>query len=56
MYIDDVFRYMTHIFFMYRCNSHIDIAGEMDDMLSFSVVSSGGKVLCGQTVKTKHSW
>lgn len=55
MYIDDVFRYTTHIFFMYRCNSLIDFGGEMNDMLSFSVVSSGEKVLCGRTVKTKHS-
>lgn len=55
MYIDGVSRYMTHIFFMYRCNSLIDFGGKMADMLSFSVVSSGEKVLCGQAVKTKHS-
>lgn len=44
MYIDDVFRYMTHIFFMYRLNSLIDFGGETNDMLRFSVVSSGDKV------------
>jgi len=45
MYINDVFRYMKHIFFMYRCNSLIGFGGEMNDMLSVSVrtvVSSGG--------------
>lgn len=41
MYIDDVFRYMKHIFFMYRCNSLIGFGGEMNDMLSVSVVSGG---------------
>lgn len=39
MYIDDVFRYMKHIFLMYRCNSPIGFGGEMNDMLSVSVVS-----------------
>lgn len=48
MYINDVFRYMKHIFFMYRCNSLIGFGGEMNDMLSVSVrtvVSSGETVL-----------
>lgn len=40
---------------MYRCNSLISFGGEMNDMLSVSVVS-GGKRFCGQTVRTKHSW
>ena len=39
MYIDDVFRYMKHIFLMYRSNSLIGFGGEMNDMLSVSVVS-----------------
>lgn len=41
MYIADVFQYMKHIFFMYRCNSRIGFGEEMNDMLSVSVVSSG---------------
>lgn len=32
MYINDVFRYMKHIFFMYRCNSLIGFGGEMNDV------------------------
>lgn len=46
---NDVFRYMKHIFFMYRCNSVIGFGGQMIDILSVSVVS--GVEICGQTVK-----
>lgn len=45
----DVFRYMKHIFFMYRCNSLIGFGGQINDMLSVSVVS--GVAICRQTVK-----
>lgn len=55
MYINDVFRYMKHIFFMYRCNSLIGFGGEMNDMLSVSVVSSGEMVLWTKSQKSKQS-
>lgn len=42
MCIFDVFRYIKHIFFMYRCNSLIGFGEEMNDVLCTSVVSGEG--------------
>lgn len=55
MYINGVFRYMKHIFFMYRCNSLLGFGGELNDMLSVSVVSGGKTVFVDKLSKTKHS-
>lgn len=55
MYINDVFRYIKHIFFMYRCNSLLGFGGKMNDMLSVSVVSSGETVFVDKLSKIKHS-
>lgn len=35
------FRYMKHIFFMYRCNFLLGFVGEMNDILSVSLVNNG---------------